>query len=128
VTAHEVLMALHTRKERSTGATLTIGTAAELEVDPDGGKWVVLCEDHSTLLNVDTRAAAMSSSAVDFCDGCRDRERERSLTEWQTGYQSALADVLAEIELRGAEAGVEWIRNNRMYAASGIFRRALDDH
>jgi len=120
---------MHTRRERLTGATLTIGTADELSLDADGGKWVVVCDEHSTLVNVGTKAVATSSSALDFCDECRDRYRERTeLTEWQRGYQEALADVLAELQLRGPEAAEDWIQNNRMWPAESIFKRALRGH
>ena len=57
-----------TRRTRDTGDLLTVGTALELGCDPDGGKWVVICEEHSTLVNVDTKQIAMDTRAIDFCD------------------------------------------------------------
>ena len=39
--------------------------------DSDGGKGVVICEPHSTLLNVETRSAALTVYPLDFCDYCR---------------------------------------------------------
>jgi hypothetical protein len=121
-------MTITTRTERATGAILTIGTAVELGVDPDGGKWVVVCEKHATLVNVATKAHAMSTSARDFCDTCLEAAEEATLSPFQRGYQEALADITAMFELRGADAALEWARNNRMPAAAGIFRRAMREH
>lgn len=95
---------------------------------PTRGKWVVLCDEHDALVNVDTKADTLATSALDFCDDCRDRHRERELSEFQRGYQQALADIFAQVQLRGAAAAEEWIRNNRVPAAKGIFDRALRDH
>jgi len=62
----------YTRTPKGTEHPLTVGTAADLQVDDDGGKWVVLCDDHGTLVNVDTKAVALGVTALDFCDFCRD--------------------------------------------------------
>jgi hypothetical protein len=61
---------IYTRVQRSTGVLTTVGTAEELGCDPDGGKWVVLCEEHSTLVNVDTRKIARAVDVRDFCEAC----------------------------------------------------------
>lgn len=61
-------MTWHTRRTRDTGDLLTVGTAVELGADPEGGKWVIICEEHSTLVNVDTREVAMNVRGIDFCD------------------------------------------------------------
>lgn len=95
---------------------------------PTRGKWVVLCDEHDALVNVDTKADTLATSALDFCDDCRDRHRERELSEFQRGYQQAVADIFAQVQLRGAAAAEEWIRNNRLSSAKGIFDRALRDH
>jgi hypothetical protein len=35
-----------------------------------GGKWVAICEAHSTLINTDTKKSAISSDTMEFCDCC----------------------------------------------------------
>lgn len=50
------------------------------------------------------------------------------LNDYQTGYQSALADILVALESGGAERAAEWINDNRMEAAEGIYtRRAAEE-
>jgi len=51
---------------------LTIDTADNQGLDPEGGKWVVICETHNTILNVRTKRDAKSSKGIDFCDDCRE--------------------------------------------------------
>lgn len=63
----------YTRTIRPTGEKLTVGTAAELGIDPEGGKWVTVCEDHSTIANSATQALAYAARGADFCEGCRTR-------------------------------------------------------
>lgn len=62
---------MFTRKIRGTGETLTVGTAVELGVDPEAGKWVTICEDHHTIANSATQSLAYYTHGRDFCDGCR---------------------------------------------------------
>lgn len=62
---------MFTRKIRVTGETLTVGTAVELGVDPEAGKWVTICEDHHTIANSATQSLAYYTHGRDFCDGCR---------------------------------------------------------
>lgn len=54
-----------------------VGTAEELGMDPEGGKWVVTCEDHGTVVNVDTRAQALATATVEFCDECAGNDSEK---------------------------------------------------
>jgi hypothetical protein len=55
----------------------TIGTAQELGCDPDGGKWVAICETHCTVVNVATKAIALTLSTDDFCEYCQSQEAPR---------------------------------------------------
>lgn len=50
--------------------------AADLDLDPSAGLWVVTCEDHNTLVQVPTRTAARSVKTEDFCDACRKAAEE----------------------------------------------------
>lgn len=63
---------MFTRTIRATGEKLTVGTAVELELDPEGGKWVTVCEDHGTHVYSATQSAAYYTHGVDFCEGCRE--------------------------------------------------------
>ena len=57
--------------------------AADNIFDPDGGRWVVFCEDHATLVNTDTRAIArqVMSQPTQFCSCCQGTCR----TKWDAG-------------------------------------------
>lgn len=68
-------MSGHTRKVRGSGETLTVGRAEELGLDPDGGAWVTVCEDHKTIANSPTKKLALLTIGIDFCDDCRDRAK-----------------------------------------------------
>ena len=52
------------------GIWRSYGTAEDLGLDPDGGKWVVICEKHATVVNVPTLRAARSTRTTDFCEAC----------------------------------------------------------
>jgi len=73
-------VSVYTRIQRSTGVLTTVGTAEEMGCDPDGGKWVTLCEVHSTLVNTDSRATAMAVDVLDFCEACMDEHADREST------------------------------------------------
>lgn len=46
--------------------------AEEAGMDPDGGKWATVCEEHSTILNSDTRAGAEAAASwPDWCGECQ---------------------------------------------------------
>ena len=72
-TAEQAKSSTYTRTVKGTGETLTIGTAAELGVDTEAGKWATVCEDHGTVANSATRQLAYETRGIDFCDGCRNR-------------------------------------------------------
>lgn len=59
-----------TRTPNGAQFPLTIGTAEELGLDPDGGKYVVICEGHKAIVNVDTKAKALKVQPYDFCEDC----------------------------------------------------------
>lgn len=63
---------MFTRTVRATGEKLTVGTATELELDPEGGKWVTVCEEHKTHTHSSTQSAAYYTHGIDFCEGCRE--------------------------------------------------------
>jgi hypothetical protein len=63
-----------TVRDRVTGVQRTLDLAArELAEDAvEDGKYLVICEAHSTCVQVDTRRAAESCSTINFCDDCRE--------------------------------------------------------
>ena len=68
-------MSIYTRRERSTGKILSVGRAEDfgLEALPREG-WVVVCEEHATLVTVETRRDALRVTPVDFCEPCNAEE------------------------------------------------------
>ena len=65
-------MTIYTRRQRDTGHLLTVCRPEEIGADTSEGRWVTLCEEHSTLIYSDTRQLALDTSGLDFCDDCRD--------------------------------------------------------
>lgn len=57
-------------RRRSKYGLRTYGTAEELGLDPEGGKWVVICDDHGTIANMDTKRLAMMTATDEFCEEC----------------------------------------------------------
>jgi hypothetical protein len=84
----------YTRTPKGTEHPLTVGTAADLQVDAEGGKWVVQCDDHGTLVNVDTQVTALGITALDFCDFCRD-EANGVATDEDSAFDAALEALVA---------------------------------
>lgn len=60
-----------TTRNRQTGRPVTVCTAEDAGADPDGGKWVSICDDHGYLINSDTLELACLSKPFDFCDACQ---------------------------------------------------------
>lgn len=48
----------------------TVGTAEDLSLDPTGGRWVVICETHGTIVNTTTLADARATATAEFCEDC----------------------------------------------------------
>lgn len=69
-----------TRTPRGTAHSVTVGRAEEFGLDPEGQPWLAVCDDHATLIANDTKALAMSSTGLDFCDECQ-AEAARSVAE-----------------------------------------------
>lgn len=56
---------------RRTGTEIEVGTAEELGVDPEGGKWVTACTPHGNLVNSSTLERAIAAGRYpDFCHEC----------------------------------------------------------
>lgn len=56
---------------------VTIYDAAEQGLCEEAGRWVAVCQTHSTLVAHTSQRAAretMKSGSVEFCDDCRDAE------------------------------------------------------
>jgi hypothetical protein len=61
----------YTRTTRE-GDILTVARPAEIGASTEDGAWVTFCEKHSTLVYSDTKALALDTRGIDFCDDCRD--------------------------------------------------------
>lgn len=57
-------------RRRSKYGLRSYGTAEEMGLDPDGGRWVVTCDEHHTCVNVDTKAIALTLHTYEFCNEC----------------------------------------------------------
>jgi len=55
----------------------TWGRAEALGVDPEPGRWAVVCEDHATIVNVGTREQAARTHTSEFCEECTEPEQAR---------------------------------------------------
>lgn len=71
-----------TRRNRSTGTTITWGRADELALDPAGGAWALVCRTHGTIVNVETRRQCERNAPrpENWCEGCNGAARPRTRT------------------------------------------------
>lgn len=62
------------RKSRQSGTHVGLYRAEEAGLDPDGGQYVTVCEEHNTLVNHDTLSIARSHMPYPsgWCDDCRE--------------------------------------------------------
>ena len=107
-------MAIHTRTSHATGTVLAVGRAEEFGLtDEDGLNWVASCEAHNTLVFTATRATAMSSTGLDFCDDCRAAgERPRPpQTITRISRATGTSITIANVAALGAtaEPGKRWL-------------------
>lgn len=68
-----------TVRDRASGVDRTIDLAERelCEEDVrDAGRYLIICEAHSTCVQVETRRAANSTSTLDFCDDCREAKEK----------------------------------------------------
>lgn len=64
------------RRCRSTGTMVGVYEAEEAHLDPAGGRWVTVCEDHGYVCNHETLALARwhASEPITWCAGCQAAE------------------------------------------------------
>ena len=64
------------RRNRRTKTTVTLYHAEEAHLDPDGGPYVTVCEQHGNLVNHDTYALARDwmTAPEDWCPDCAELE------------------------------------------------------
>lgn len=69
----ERLGCLTLRTARSMGTLVGLYRASEAKLDPDGGEYVTICEEHGTLCNHRTYSIALDAlpSPESWCDECR---------------------------------------------------------
>lgn len=73
-------------QQREPKALRGIYHAEQAWFDPDGGPFVVVCEEHHTLVNVATLKAAKVTLTSDFCDDCRDKRPSCGRTVAHAAY------------------------------------------
>ena len=63
------------RRSRATGTMVGLYQAEQAGLDPDAGKWVTVCEDHSTCVNHPTLSMARHHlpDPTGWCDDCREK-------------------------------------------------------
>jgi hypothetical protein len=63
------------RRSRQTGTM--VGLYRSEDAGIDGAPWACVCEDHGTILCVDTRQIAESyvSYPLEWCDACRENQQ-----------------------------------------------------
>jgi hypothetical protein len=64
-------------KSLLTGTTVGIYKAEDAYLDPTGGKWVLICEEHDTYVNVRTMKDALEWAAhpEEWCEVCQSQDR-----------------------------------------------------
>ena len=64
-------------KSLLTGTTVGIYKAEDAYLDPTGGKWVLICEEHGTYINVRTMKDALEWAAhpEEWCEVCQSQDR-----------------------------------------------------
>jgi hypothetical protein len=63
----------HRARNRESGTVTSVYDAEVQGMDPESGKYAVVCEDHSTCVNVDTLRLAVEVArypAANFCEVC----------------------------------------------------------
>lgn len=67
-------------KARSTGTTVVVEDTWHRDsvLDPDGGRWATVCEDHAGVCNHETQATARSfaASPEEWCPTCQENVRD----------------------------------------------------
>lgn len=64
---------VYASRARSSGTVVGLyDTTKTTQFDPDGGRWATVCEDHSTIVNHETRRLAESFMACpeEWCQDC----------------------------------------------------------
>lgn len=62
-----------TRIARSTKTRVTLYEAEKADLDPEGGPWALVCEEHGSIVNHQTQKAARAwmSAPEEWCPSCR---------------------------------------------------------
>lgn len=62
------------RRSRQSGTVIGIYVAEQAGMDPDGGPWVTICEEHGSLVNHRTLQLARDHRAdpQGWCEECRE--------------------------------------------------------
>lgn len=88
---------------RETGSLMGVYRAEEAGLDTLGGPWVAVCEDHGSIVNVQTarRAHEAARDPRSFCEGCRDSMPNRMVND----IARTLEDAGFAVEVSTTEVG-----------------------
>lgn len=66
------------RRSRRTGTLVGLYAAEQAGLDPAGGSWATVCEDHGAIANHATLNLARTHlPAVEWCEACQEQLRAR---------------------------------------------------
>ena len=64
---------IESKRRRATGTVVSIYRAEEADLDPEGGPYVTVCEDHGTICNHETLTLARQHAPyAEWCENCQD--------------------------------------------------------
>lgn len=96
---------IRTRKNRQTGTMITVGRSDELGLN-DGIGWALICEDHGTVMSMDTRKMAdhHAPDPAGWCEVCA--ANVYGPVRMPTGeiYDARTDQIYQELELATIEA------------------------
>lgn len=92
---------VYASRARSSGTIVGLYDVRKTDqFDPDGGRWVTICENHSTIVNHLTRklAEAFMASPEAWCEDCQEKIDAKNLpTEPEVDASDAFGDELVYI-------------------------------
>lgn len=88
----------------------TVGTADDLALDPAGGRWVVICETHATVVNTTTLADAKATATTEFCEACMEVQ-DRVCACGSPGAEGYHSMLLCSVPPVLGSGGTAWVES-----------------